>query len=98
MEVRFDAVVAGPPHLFAGLQTHAVHACFEVLRDDGRRFEIVDNLALAPFVPVRPGDRVTVAGELILRPGRDPLVHWTHHDPAHRHVAGFIDWNGRRYA
>jgi hypothetical protein len=49
-------------------------------------------------VPVRPGDRVTVQGEEVHDPGRPPIVHWTHHDPGHRHADGFIVLDGRTYA
>jgi len=97
-EVRFGATVTGRPHFFYGTRTHAMHEAFGVRSDDGVALEVVDNVALAPRVPVAPGDRVVVQGELIPSGSRGPLVHWTHHDPRGRHVDGFIDWNGRAYA
>jgi hypothetical protein len=98
MEVRFEATVTTPPRYFVGSHTGAEHEQFDCRRDDGSTVRIIDNVDLAPRVPVIPGDRVTVQGELVHDPGRPPIVHWTHHDPANRHVDGFIVLNGRRYA
>ncbi len=97
-EVAFSATVASAPHFFYGTNTHAMHEAFDVRTDDGRRLEIVDNVALAPRIPVVPGDRIGVRGELIPDASRGPLVHWTHHDPAGVHEDGYLDLNGRRYA
>jgi hypothetical protein len=47
---------------------------------------------------VSVGDRVEIRGEMVHDPGRLPVVHWTHHDPAGRHPDGFIRWRGRLYA
>ncbi|MBV9647713.1 MAG: DUF3465 domain-containing protein [Candidatus Eremiobacteraeota bacterium] len=97
-EVAFGATVLDRPRFFYGTNTHAMHEAFEVRADDGHRVEIVDNLALAPRVPVSPGDHIVVQGELIPEARRGALVHWTHHDPAHRHPDGFIVLRGRVYA
>ena len=98
-EVDFSATVTGAPHFFYGTNTHAMHESFPCRADDGTQLEIVDNVKLAPRVPVTSGDRIVVRGELVHdRKTGAPLVHWTHHDPAHRHVDGFIDLAGRRYA
>jgi hypothetical protein len=97
-EVRFDATVTSAPRFFFGARTHATHEIFHVRSDDGVALDVIDNVALAPRVPVRPGDRIEVQGELVPAASRGPLVHWTHHDPRGIHPGGFIDWNGRRYA
>jgi hypothetical protein len=97
-EVRFGATVTSTPHFFWGSNTHAMHEAFRVKSDDGVGLEIVDNVALAPRIAVRPGDRIEVQGELVPGAARGPLVHWTHHDPSGVHPGGFIDWDGRRYA
>jgi hypothetical protein len=97
-EVAFSGVVASAPHFFFGRNTQAMHEAFDVRSDDGHRVEIVDNVKLAPRVPVAVGDRVAVCGELVPDTSRGPLVHWTHHDPAHVHADGYIDFAGRRYA
>lgn len=97
-EVAFDATVTSAPHYFYGSNTHAMHEAFGVRSDDGRSLEIVDNVKLAPRVPVVPGDHISVVGELVPDAERGPLVHWTHHDPAGVHPSGYIELNGRRYA
>jgi len=97
-EVLFSGTVLDAPRFFYGANTHAMHEAFDVRSDDGHRVEIVDNVKLAPRVPVAAGDRVEICGELVPSTNHGPLVHWTHHDPAHRHADGYIDFNGRRYA
>jgi len=97
-EVAFTGTVATVPRIFYGSTTHAMHEAFDVIASDGNRVEIVANVKVAPRVPVAPGDRVEVQGELIPDAERGPLVHWTHHDPAGRHADGYIEWDGRRYA
>lgn len=96
-EVSFDATVASRPHYFYGTRTHAEHEAFEVATAAGR-LEIVDNVAIAPRVPVAPGDRIQVRGELVHDAGREPIVHWTHRDPAGKHADGFIRFRGQVYA
>ncbi|HTV74027.1 MAG TPA: DUF3465 domain-containing protein [Candidatus Acidoferrales bacterium] len=98
-EVLFSGTVTSPPRFFYGTNTHAMHEAFNVRADGGGpSVEIVDNVKLAPRCPVAPGDRITVQGELIPDASHGPLVHWTHHDPAHEHLDGYIDFNGQRYA
>lgn len=96
-EVRFSGSVCSRPRFFYGTRTHAMHETFGVRSDDGPRIAVVDNVALAPRAPVLVGDRITIQGELIPGARGGPLVHWTHHDPQHHHVDGFIEWHGRRY-
>ena len=97
-EVAFAATVLTRPHFFYGTNTHAMHEAFQVRADDGHRLEIVDNVALAPRIPVAPGDRISVQGELVPDAARGPLVHWTHHAPSGHHQDGFIALHGRVYA
>jgi hypothetical protein len=98
VEVEFGATVASPPRFFTGSTSHTRHEAFDCTTDDGLALEIVDNVDLAPPIPVAPGDHIGVRGELVHDPGRPPVVHWTHHDPAERHTDGWIDLAGRRYA
>jgi hypothetical protein len=97
-EVAFSGTVTSQPHFFFGKNTQAMHEAFEVRSDDGHDVEIVDNVKLAPRVPVAVGDRIGVQGELIPDASHGPLVHWTHHDPSGHHEDGFLDFDGRRYA
>jgi len=98
VEVRYTGTVTTPPTFFSSRRSHRTHEQFDVRADDGSRFRVIDNVSLAPRVPARPGDRVTVQGELIHPRGQPPIVHWTHHDPGRRHVDGFVELGGRIYA
>jgi hypothetical protein len=97
-EVAFAATVTSQPHFFFGSRTHAEHEAFFVRANDGTALEVVDNVLLAEPVPVHVGDRIRLKGELVPQTRYGPLVHWTHHDPAHLHADGYIEAGGRRYA
>lgn len=96
-EVQFPATVTDAPHFFFGKNTQCEHEAFDVQTTAGPA-EIVDNVKLAPRVPVQAGDHIEVKGEMVHDPGREPIVHWTHHDPARKHADGFILLHGRIYA
>ena len=96
-EVTFEGQVTTGARYFFGTRTKCEHETFGVQTSAGP-VRIVDNVAIAPRVPVQPGDRVEVRGEMVHDPGRIPIVHWTHHDPQGRHVGGFIEFGGRVYA
>ena len=97
-EISFAGTVISAPRFFLGSNTHAWHEAFDTRTDDGRTVQVVDNVDLAPRVPVVPGDRIAVRGELVRDRHGAAVVHWTHHDPAGRHADGWIDLRGRRYA
>ena len=44
--------------------------------------------------PLEVGDELSFRGEYVWN-SRGGLVHWTHHDPAGRHAAGWIRRGGR---
>lgn len=52
------------------------------------------NTSITGEVPLTAGQIVTVRGQYECNDG---VIHWTHHDPSGRHMAGFIDVNGTRY-
>jgi hypothetical protein len=95
--VDFTATVSSAPRYFYGSRTHCMHEAFDAQSAAGP-LEVVDNVAIAPPCPVRQGDTVEIRGEMVHDRGRKPIVHWTHHDPAHRHADGFIRYRGRLYA
>lgn len=93
-----SGTVLSRPSYFFGTRTHCEHERF-ALQTAGGVVDVIDNVAIAPRVPVRPGDVVDVRGELVRDPGKPaPIIHWTHHDPGHHHPDGFIRLNGRVYA
>jgi hypothetical protein len=98
LEVRYSGTVTTPPTFFSSRHSHRTHEQFDVRADDGSTFRVIDNVSLAPRVPARPGDRVTVQGELVHDRGKPPIVHWTHRDPGRRHIDGFVELGGRIYA
>jgi hypothetical protein len=96
-EVTFDARVTSNPRFFFGRRTQCEHEAFDVQTAAGP-LEIVDNVGIAPQIPVQPGDSIEVRGEMVHDPDRTPIVHWTHRDPGGHHAAGFIQLRGRVYA
>jgi hypothetical protein len=98
MMVDVLATVTSKPSFFVGTHTHAEHEEFSAQTASGP-IDVIDNVDLAPRVPVQPGDRIEVRGEMVRDPGKPvPIVHWTHRDPAGRHPDGFIRYQGREYA
>ena len=65
MEVRYSGTVTTEPRFFTSRHSHREHEQFDARASDGSTFRVVDNVTIAPRVPVHPGDRVTVQGELI---------------------------------
>ncbi len=91
------ATVTSRPTYFMGSRTKAEHEEFSAQTVAGP-IQVIDNVDLAPRVQVSPGDQIEVCGEMVHDLGRNPIVHWTHHDPSHRHPDGFIRFRGRVYA
>jgi hypothetical protein len=73
------------------------HQRFIIETDSGMSLLVAHNIALAPRLDgLRAGDRVVVFGEYEWN-NQGGVMHWTHDDPQGRHVAGYIEWRGRRY-
>lgn len=73
------------------------HQRFIIRADSGMTLLIAHNIDLAPRLDgLAVGDGVVVSGEYQSNP-QGGLLHWTHHDPAGHHRAGYIEWKGRRY-
>ena len=73
------------------------HQRFIVSLASGQTILIVHNIDLAERVDgLQTGDRVGFYGEYMWNE-QGGKVHWTHHDPQGRHVAGWLKYNGRTY-
>lgn len=73
------------------------HQRFIVRLSSGQTILIQHNIKLAPRIDdLRSGDRVSFFGEYEWN-AQGGIVHWTHHDPAGRHVGGWLKHGGRTY-
>ena len=71
------------------------HEAFLVRPTDANTMlQIEDNVNLTGFIPLRRGDAIELQGQYECNDG---VIHWTHHDPSGRHVAGYVVVNGRRF-
>lgn len=61
----------------------------------GRTYKVAHNIDLAPYVPLKAGDAVTIKGELI-KEKPYAILHWTHWDPRGGD-GGFILFQGKKY-
>ncbi len=95
--VDFEGTVTSEPRYVVGTHSRYTHEHFGVQTSCGPA-EVVDNVSIAPRVPVHRGDRIEVRGVMVHDPGKLPIVHWTHHDPIGTHADGFIRCHGKTYA
>ena len=73
------------------------HQKFIVRLASGQTVLIEHNIDLAPRIEgIKVGDIVSFSGEYVWNQ-QGGLIHWTHHDPAGKHQAGWIKYNGRVY-
>ena len=73
------------------------HQRFILKLDSGQTVLISHNIDLAPYVNgLNIGDGVEFFGEYEWN-DKGGVVHWTHHDPNGRHVAGWLKHRGRTY-
>ena len=73
------------------------HQRFILRLPSGQTVLIEHNTDVAPRVEgLKPGDTVSFSGEYVWN-AQGGLIHWTHHDPANRHQAGWLKHNGRTY-
>ncbi len=72
------------------------HEKFLMVLSNGTTLLVAHDTKMAPYVPVQPGDTVTVHGEFIWNE-KGGLIHWTHHSDTPKHQGGYIDFNGKRY-
>jgi len=75
----------------------AQHQRFILELASGQTLLIAHNISIAPRLDgLAVGDTVSFYGEYIYS-AQGGTVHWTHKDPQGSHVAGWLEWNGRRY-
>lgn len=67
-----------------------------IVLSNKRTILIAHNIDLAPRVPWREGDTIEFYGEYEWSE-EGGVMHWTHHDPARRHVDGWIKLDGKVY-
>ena len=73
------------------------HQRFIVSLASGQTVLIAHNIDIAPRIDgLQTGDRVRFYGEYVWNE-KGGMVHWTHHDPEGRHVAGWLKHNGQTY-
>lgn len=73
------------------------HQRFIVKTDSGVSVLVAHNIDLAPRIDeLRGGEKVTFYGEYVWN-DKGGVIHWTHHDPAGVHKAGWIKYRGNKY-
>lgn len=73
------------------------HQRFLLEIGNGMTLLVAHNIDLAPRVEgLREGDNIGFHGVYEWNP-QGGVIHWTHHDPAGRHVGGWLEHEGRRY-
>lgn len=73
------------------------HQRFILELPSGHTLLVAHNIDLARRIdPLKKGDRVEFFGEYEWN-DRGGVIHWTHHDPQGRHVAGWLKHQGRTY-
>lgn len=73
------------------------HQRFILEMSSGQTILVAHNIDLAPRISsLTAGDTVGFYGEFETN-SQGGLIHWTHHDPQGRHVAGWLEHRGRRY-
>ncbi len=73
------------------------HQRFILETSTGRTLLVAHNIDLAPRISsLSTGDIVAFYG-VYESNSQGGVIHWTHHDPQGRHVAGWLEHRGRRY-
>jgi len=106
LESLFQTHTSGVQIAGHGVVTHLLsddnegdrHQRFILELSSGQTLLIAHNIDIAPRLDgLAVGDEVEFFGEYDYN-DQGGTIHWTHHDPQGSHVAGWIDWDGRRYA
>jgi len=93
VQVASDGVVT---RLLADDNAGSRHQRFILRLDSGQKLLVAHNIDRAPRLRgLKPGDRVAFFGEYVWN-GEGGVIHWTHHDPNGRHIAGWLSHNDQR--
>lgn len=90
--VQFDAIVV---RLLPDDNQGSRHQKM-IVKNGPQTVLIAHNIDLAPRVPVKVGDPLSILGEYQWN-DQGGLVHWTHHDPQKRHPGGWIERAGKKF-
>lgn len=72
------------------------HQRFLLELSNGTTVLVAHNTSLAPHVPLREGDFVTISGEYIWNE-KGGVLHYTHHTTNRKHRGGYIEYNRQTY-
>ena len=94
VQVEGEGVVT---RVLADDRSGSPHQRFIVRLASGQTVLIQHNIELAPRIEdLNEGDTVSFFGEYVWNT-QGGIVHWTHHDPAGRHIAGWLKHKDRTY-
>lgn len=73
------------------------HQRFIIEQSSGNTLLIAHNIDLAPKIySLRKGGFVNFCGQYENN-AKGGVIHWTHHDPEHHHIGGWLKYNGKKY-
>jgi len=73
------------------------HQRFIIRLASGQTLLVAHNIDIAPRIDgLKEGDNVGFKGEYVWNE-EGGVIHWTHHDPEGRHIAGWLRHNGRTF-
>ncbi|MDY0207043.1 MAG: DUF3465 domain-containing protein [Pseudomonas sp.] len=84
-------------HILSDDNDGSRHQRFILRLSTGQTVLVAHNIDLAPKInTLKNGDLVQFFGVYEWN-SQGGVIHWTHHDPARRHIGGWLQHNGRKY-